>query len=72
MSSKLIIDDTSMRGPRALHRAGRGFTVTMIGAVAFHAKAVGCADSATRGNAMAPVVLTAVSAATAVTLGLAV
>ncbi|MEU0425916.1 DoxX family protein [Streptomyces canus] len=51
--------------------AAIGFTITMIGAVAFHAKAGDYADPATRGNAMAPVILTAVSVATAVTLGLA-
>ncbi|KQW13310.1 DoxX family protein [Streptomyces sp. Root369] len=51
--------------------AAIGFTITMIGAVAFHAKAGDYADAATRGNAMAPVILTAVSVATAVTLGLA-
>ena len=51
--------------------AAIGFTITMIGAVGFHAKAGDYADPATRGNAMAPVILTAVSVATAVTLGLA-
>jgi hypothetical protein len=39
--------------------------------VGFHAKAGDYADPATRGNAMAPIILTAVSVATAVTLGLA-
>ncbi|WP_406214068.1 DoxX family protein [Streptomyces canus] len=51
--------------------AAIGFTITMIGAVGFHAKAGDYADPATRGNAMAPIILTAVSVATAVTLGLA-
>ncbi|MFJ9007701.1 DoxX family protein [Streptomyces canus] len=49
--------------------AAIGFT--MIGAVGFNAKAGDYADPATRGNAMAPAILTAVSVATAVTLGLA-
>ena len=51
--------------------AAIGFTITMIGAVGFHAKAGDYADPATRGNAMAPIILTALSVATAVTLGLA-
>jgi hypothetical protein len=51
--------------------AAIGFTITMIGAVGFHAKAGDYADPATRGNALAPIILTAVSVATAVTLGLA-
>jgi uncharacterized membrane protein YphA (DoxX/SURF4 family) len=51
--------------------AAIGLTITMIGAVGFHAKAGDYADPATRGNAMAPIILTAVSVATAVTLGLA-
>ncbi|MEU9331507.1 DoxX family protein [Streptomyces canus] len=51
--------------------AAIGFGITMIGAVGFHAKAGDYADPAARGNAMAPVVLLLFSAATAVTLALA-
>jgi hypothetical protein len=51
--------------------AAIGLTITMIGAVGFHAKAGDYADPATRGNALAPIILTAVSVATAVTIGLA-
>ncbi|MBA2945814.1 DoxX family protein [Streptomyces himalayensis] len=51
--------------------AAIGFAITMVGAVGFHAKTGDYADPATRGNAMAPLVLIAVSVATAVTLGLA-
>jgi hypothetical protein len=51
--------------------AAVGFGITMIGAVAFHTKAGDYADPAARGNAMAPIVLALVSAATAVTLVLA-
>jgi hypothetical protein len=51
--------------------AAMGFAVTMVGAVGFHAKAGDYADPATRGNAMAPFPLILLSAATAVTLGLA-
>jgi len=51
--------------------AATGFAITMVGAVGFHAKAGDYADPATRGNAMAPFVLIALSVATAVTLGLA-
>ena len=51
--------------------AAAGFALLLIGAVGFHAKAGDYADPAARGNAMAPVILTAVSVATAVTLGLA-
>jgi hypothetical protein len=51
--------------------AAIGFTITMVGAVAFHAKAGDYADPATRGNAMAAVALIPLSVATAVTLGLA-
>ncbi|MFF3372605.1 DoxX family protein [Streptomyces sp. NPDC002680] len=51
--------------------AAVGFGITMIGAVGFHAKVGDYADPATRGNAMAPIILTLVSAATAVTLALA-
>jgi hypothetical protein len=51
--------------------AAVGLGITMIGAAGFHAKAGDYANPATRGNAMAPIILTLVSAATAVTLGLA-
>ncbi len=51
--------------------AAIGFTITMAGAVGFHAKAGDYADPATRGNAMAPFILIPLSIATAVTLGLA-
>ncbi|MCX5328884.1 MULTISPECIES: DoxX family protein [unclassified Streptomyces] len=51
--------------------AAVGFGITMIGAVGFHTKAGDYADPATRGNAMAPIILALVSAATAVTLVLA-
>jgi hypothetical protein len=51
--------------------AAVGFGITMIGAVGYHAKAGDYADPATRGNAMAPIILALVSAATAITLGLA-
>ncbi|MEV7891734.1 DoxX family protein [Streptomyces sp. NPDC002817] len=51
--------------------AAIGFGITMIGAVGFHTKAGDYADPATRGNAMAPVILALLSAATAVTLVLA-
>ncbi|MGI5193224.1 DoxX family protein [Streptomyces sp. CA-288835] len=51
--------------------AAIGFALTMVGAVGFHARAGDYADPATRGNAMAPFALIALSVATAVTLGLA-
>lgn len=51
--------------------AAIGFAITMVGAVGFHAKAGDYADPATRGNAMAPIILIPFSVATAVTLGLA-
>ncbi|GHH01231.1 DoxX family protein [Streptomyces lanatus] len=51
--------------------AAIGFTVTMIGAVVFHLKAGDYADPAARKNALSPVILMALSVATAVTLGLA-
>jgi uncharacterized membrane protein YphA (DoxX/SURF4 family) len=51
--------------------AAIGFAVTMVGAVGFHAKVGDYADPATRGNAMAPIILVPLSVATAVTLGLA-
>ncbi|MET9790372.1 DoxX family protein [Streptomyces canus] len=51
--------------------AALGFAVVMIGAVGFHAKAGDYADAKTRGNAMAPIILTVLSIATAVTLVLA-
>ncbi|WP_328767027.1 DoxX family protein [Streptomyces sp. NBC_00286] len=51
--------------------AAIGFALTMVGAVGFHARAGDYADPATRGNAMTPFALIALSVATAVTLGLA-
>ncbi|MFF3663807.1 DoxX family protein [Streptomyces olivochromogenes] len=51
--------------------AAVGMTVTLVGAVVFHARAGDYANPETRGNAMAPVVLTLVSVATVVTLALA-
>jgi uncharacterized membrane protein YphA (DoxX/SURF4 family) len=51
--------------------AAIGFTITMIGAVGFHAKAGDYANPATRQNAMAPFFLIPLSVGTAVTLGLA-
>jgi hypothetical protein len=51
--------------------AAMGFAVAMVGAVGFHAKAGDYADPATRGDAIAPIALILFSAATAVTLGLA-
>lgn len=51
--------------------AAIGFAITMVGAVGFHAKVGDYADPATRGNAITPIVLTLLSVATAVTLGLA-
>ncbi|MDT0344495.1 DoxX family protein [Streptomyces litchfieldiae] len=51
--------------------AAVGFALMMAGAVAFHARAGDYADPAARGNALAPVVLTVLSVAAAVTLGLA-
>ncbi|MFJ9428582.1 DoxX family protein [Streptomyces sp. NPDC101490] len=51
--------------------AAVGFALTMVGAVAFHARAGDYANPATRGNAMAPVALILVAAATATTLLLA-
>jgi hypothetical protein len=51
--------------------AAIGFAVTMIGAVGFHAKAGDYANPATRGSAMAPIILTLLAVATAVTLALA-
>ncbi|WP_172638787.1 DoxX family protein [Streptomyces tailanensis] len=51
--------------------AAVGFGITMIGAVAFHAKVGDYANPDTRGNAMAPIVLALVAAATAATVGLA-
>ncbi|WP_308297246.1 MULTISPECIES: DoxX family protein [unclassified Streptomyces] len=41
--------------------AAVGFGITMIGAVAFHAKAGDYANAATRGNVMAPIILTPAS-----------
>jgi hypothetical protein len=51
--------------------AAVGFAIVMIGAVGFHAKVGDYADPKTRGNAMAPIVLTLVSTAAATTLALA-
>jgi hypothetical protein len=51
--------------------AAIGFGITMLGAVAFHAKSGDYATPETRGNALAPIVLFLVSVATATTLALA-
>ncbi|MEU1853867.1 DoxX family protein [Streptomyces sp. NPDC019990] len=51
--------------------AAIGFTIIMIGAVGFHAKAGDYANAATRGQALSPAVLAIIAVATAVTLGLA-
>ena len=51
--------------------AALGFGITMIGAVGFHTQAGDYATPETRKKAMAPIVLSAVSAATAATLALA-
>ncbi|MFG3289067.1 DoxX family protein [Streptomyces sp. NPDC048179] len=51
--------------------AAIGFALTMIGAVGFHFQAGDYATPDTRKNAMAPIILIVLSAATAVTLGLA-
>ncbi|MFD8007888.1 DoxX family protein [Streptomyces mirabilis] len=51
--------------------AALGMAVTLIGAVVFHARAGDYANPETKGNAMAPVVLTLVAIATVVTLALA-
>ncbi|MGW0874159.1 DoxX family protein [Streptomyces sp. NPDC002740] len=50
--------------------AATGFGLLLVGAVGFHAKAGDYADPKTRGNAMAPVILTAVAVAAATTLAL--
>lgn len=51
--------------------AALGFTAMMIGAIGFHAKAGDYSDPKTRGGSMAPIVLTVVAVATAITLALA-
>uniref|UniRef100_UPI002F918BE3 DoxX family protein n=1 Tax=Streptomyces sp. NBC_01562 TaxID=2975879 RepID=UPI002F918BE3 len=51
--------------------AAAGFAVLLVGAVRFHAKAGDYASPETRGNAMAPIILTLVAIAAAVTLTLA-
>ncbi|MGW0926879.1 DoxX family protein [Streptomyces sp. NPDC002755] len=50
--------------------AATGFGLLLVGAVRFHAKAGDYANPETRGNAMAPAVLTAVAVAAATTLAL--
>ncbi|MFD7003884.1 DoxX family protein [Streptomyces mirabilis] len=51
--------------------AAAGFAVLLVGAVRFHAKAGDYATPETRGNAMAPIILTLVAIAAVVTLTLA-
>ncbi|MCX4596744.1 DoxX family protein [Streptomyces sp. NBC_01549] len=51
--------------------AAAGFAVLLVGAVRFHARAGDYANPETRGNAMAPIILTVVAIAAAVTLTLA-
>ncbi|MFE7927655.1 DoxX family protein [Streptomyces sp. NPDC057456] len=51
--------------------AALGFAVLLVGAVGFHAKSGDYANPETRGNAMAPIILTIIAIATAFTLVLA-
>lgn len=51
--------------------AALGFAAVLIGAVGFHAKSGDYTNPETRGNAMAPAILTLIAIAAAVTLGLA-
>ncbi|WP_329529326.1 DoxX family protein [Streptomyces sp. NBC_01462] len=51
--------------------AALGFAVLLVGAVGFHAKSGDYANPETRGNAMAPIILTVVAIAAAATLVLA-
>ncbi|WP_405970727.1 DoxX family protein [Streptomyces sp. NBC_00988] len=51
--------------------AALGFAVVLVGAIGFHAKSGDYANPETRGNAMAPVILTIIAIAAAVTLVLA-
>ncbi|WP_169317390.1 DoxX family protein [Actinacidiphila oryziradicis] len=48
--------------------AALGFAVVLVGAIGFHAKSGDYANPETRGNAMAPAILTVVAIAAAVTL----
>ncbi|MCX4860403.1 MULTISPECIES: DoxX family protein [Streptomyces] len=51
--------------------AALGFAVLLVGAVGFHAKSGDYANPETRGNAMAPIILTVIAIAAAATLVLA-
>jgi uncharacterized membrane protein YphA (DoxX/SURF4 family) len=51
--------------------AALGFAVLLVGAVGFHAKSGDYAHPETRGNAMAPIILTVIAIAAAATLVLA-
>jgi uncharacterized membrane protein YphA (DoxX/SURF4 family) len=51
--------------------AALGFAVLLVGAVGFHAKSGDYANPETRGNAMAPIILTVIAIAAAATLALA-
>ncbi|AZP22732.1 hypothetical protein EJC51_45855 [Streptomyces aquilus] len=51
--------------------AALGFAVLLVGAIGFHAKSGDYANPETRGNAMAPAILTIIAIAVAVTLILA-
>ncbi|MFD9283969.1 DoxX family protein [Streptomyces mirabilis] len=51
--------------------AALGFAVVLVGAIGFHVKSGDYANPETRGNAMAPAILTIVAIAAAVTLVLA-
>lgn len=51
--------------------AALGFAVVLVGAVGFHAKSGDYANPETRGHSMAPVILTIIAIAAAVTLVLA-
>jgi hypothetical protein len=51
--------------------AAVGFAILLIGAVGFHTKAGDYTNPQTRGNAIAPIILTLISIAAAITLALA-
>ncbi|MFI5991937.1 DoxX family protein [Streptomyces sp. NPDC051362] len=51
--------------------AALGFAVVLVGAIGFHAKSGDYANPETRGNAMAPIILTIIAISAAVTLVLA-
>ncbi|MCX4500649.1 DoxX family protein [Streptomyces sp. NBC_01728] len=51
--------------------AALGFAAVLVGAIGFHAKSGDYANPETRGNAMAPAILTIIAIAAAVTLVLA-